>query len=189
MMRWDEEGFAWHNLPAAHDIRGETIVVTTKNETDSWRGTFYGYLHDSAHTLHRQVEGDLTAEVTVKGGFEGHWDQAGLILRLSESHWIKVSMENIDGPLYLAIVVTNDASDVSIMKIPVDPKGVKLRATRINDSVRMDYFDLEVKSWRTARLSPFPRTQTMQVGITCGSPTRAGLEVSFSNFLVSPPID
>jgi len=188
-MTWDQEGFVWHNPPADQEICGGTLRVKTRSETDSWRETIYGYWKDSAHILSRQIEGDFTAEVTIKGQFEFHWDQAGLILRLSESHWVKIFMENISGALYFIVTVTNNASDASIMQIPVDPQGNRVRATRIRDTVRADYFDFESESWKTARIAPFPRSKAIGVGVTCASPIGEGLDVSFWNFSTFQPIE
>jgi regulation of enolase protein 1 (concanavalin A-like superfamily) len=40
--------------------------------------------------------------------------------------------------------------------------------------------------WQTARVAGFPGDQLCQVGVMCCSPQRAGFEVRFSDFAVTP---
>ena len=73
----------------------------------------------STHT----VTGDFTAEVTVDGRYEALYDQAGLMIRLSESNWIKAGVEYTDGEPYFSTVVTNDTSDWSLTGIKGRRRG------------------------------------------------------------------
>jgi uncharacterized protein len=43
--------------------------------------------------------------------------------------------------------------------------------------------------WPLSRLTPFPKAATYLAGAMCCTPERAGLEVAFSAFQVSPPLD
>jgi len=82
------QDLTWLNPPPHHAVDGDAVRVRTGKETDFWRETFYGFWRDNGHFLHRPVEGDFTAEVTVKGDYKVLYDQAGLMVRLSETHWI-----------------------------------------------------------------------------------------------------
>ena len=181
-------GMTWLNPPPHHLFGDGTLQVRTGKDTDFWRQTFYGFRRDSGHFLHRPVEGDFSAEVTVNGRYEVLYDQAGLMVRLSETHWIKAGIEYTDGLAYFSVVVTNEASDWSLVEIPADPDGVRIRLTRHAEAIRVQYLNASDGRWKPVRLAYFPPSQSVDVGMMCCSPQRAGFEVTFSDFTVGPAI-
>ena len=120
------QDLTWLNPPPQHSIDGDAVRVRTGKETDFWRETFYGFRRDNGHFMYRPVEGDFTAEVTVDGRYEVLYDQAGLMVRLSETHWVKAGIEYTDGVMYFSVVVTNDASDWSLATIPASPDRIRI---------------------------------------------------------------
>ncbi|MDW6023325.1 DUF1349 domain-containing protein [Mesorhizobium sp. BAC0120] len=180
--------YTWFNPPLRHRFEGDAVHVETGRETDFWRETFYDFWRDSGHFLFTQVTGDFTTEVTVEGHYEVLYDQAGLMIRLSESSWIKAGIEYTDGEMYFSTVVTNDTSDWSLIKIPVDPKGVRIRVTKHHEAIRVQYLDVSDNRWKPARLAYFPPTTSVAVGIMCCSPQREGFKVTFRDFFIGPPI-
>lgn len=182
------KGHTWLNPPLNHSFEGGAVHVETAKETDFWRETFYDFWRDSGHFLFAPVSGDFTAEVTVKGHYEVLYDQAGLMIRLSESHWIKAGIEYTDGEMYFSTVVTNDTSDWALIKIPVGAEGVRIRITRHHEAIRVQYLDATDDHWKPARLAYFPPTASVDVGIMCCSPQREGFKVTFSDYKVGPPI-
>ncbi|ESX48053.1 DUF1349 domain-containing protein [Mesorhizobium sp. C416B] len=183
-----KEELTWLNPPPHHVVGDTTVHVRTGKETDFWRETFYGFWRDNGHFLYRSVEGDFSAEVTVKGDYKVLYDQAGLMLRLSETHWIKAGIEYTDGLAYFSVVVTNDTSDWSLLSIPNDPDGVRIRLTRHAEAIRVQYLDTIDGKWKPVRLACFPISKSVDVGMMCCSPQREGFEVTFSGFTVGPPI-
>ncbi|MBN9272853.1 MAG: DUF1349 domain-containing protein, partial [Mesorhizobium sp.] len=113
--------------------------------------------------LLRRVEGDFSAEVTVKGDYKVLYDQAGLMIRLSETHWIKAGIEYTDGLMYFSVVVTNDASDWSLANIPASPDGVSIRLTRHGEAIRVQYLDASDGHWKPVRLAYFPPSRAVDV--------------------------
>jgi regulation of enolase protein 1 (concanavalin A-like superfamily) len=182
------EDYIWLNPPPRHMVNGDELHVETGNETDFWRETFYGFRRDSGHFLYRRVEGDFSAEVTVKGRYKVLYDQAGLMVRLSETHWVKAGIEYADGRMYLSVVVTNNASDWSMVGVPGDPDGVRIRLTRHHEAIWVQYLDPSDGRWKPLRLAYFPPSKAVDVGIMCCSPQREGFEASFTNFSVGPAI-
>ncbi|AZO32598.1 MAG: DUF1349 domain-containing protein [Mesorhizobium sp.] len=184
----DLAGMTWRNPPPHHVFGDGTLHVRTGKETDFWRETFYGFRRDNGHFLYRPVAGDFSAEVTIKGEYEALYDQAGMMLRLSETHWIKAGIEYTDGLAYFSVVVTNDRSDWSLVAIPPDPNGVRIRLTRHAEAIRVQYLDASDSHWKPVRLAYFPTSKSVDVGMMCCSPQREGFEVTFSDFVVAPPI-
>ncbi|WP_192251060.1 DUF1349 domain-containing protein [Mesorhizobium silamurunense] len=187
-MTSDLAAMTWLNPPPHHVFGDGTLHVRTGKETDFWRETFYGFRRDNGHFLYRPVAGDFSVEVTIKGEYKALYDQAGLMLRLSETHWIKAGIEYTDGLAYFSVVVTNDRSDWSLVAIPADPNGVRIRLTRHAEAIRIQYRDVADGRWKPVRLAWFPTSRTVDVGMMCCSPQREGLEVTFSDFVVGPPI-
>jgi uncharacterized protein len=182
------QNLTWLNPPPHHSIDDDAVRVRTGKETDFWRETFYGFRRDNGHFLYRPVEGDFTAEVTVDGDYKVLYDQAGLMVRLSETHWIKAGIEYTDGLAYVSVVVTNDTSDWSLVAIHAGPNGVSIRLTRHGEAIRVQYLDASDGRWKPVRLAYFPVSKTVDVGMMCCSPQREGFEVIFYGFSVGPPI-
>ena len=109
-------------------------------------------------------------------------------MRLSETHWIKAGIEYTDGLAYFSVVVTNDASDWSLVGIPANPDGVSMRLTRHAETIRVQYLDAADGHWKPVRLAYFPPSKSVDVGMMCCSPQREGFEVTFSDFSIGPPI-
>lgn len=110
------------------------------------------------------------------------------MLRLGPSHWIKAGIEYTDGEAYFSTVVTNDTSDWSLVKIPIDADGVRMRITKHDEAIRVQYFDITDSSWKPVRLAYFPPAASVEVGIFCCSPEREGFKATFTDYAVHPPI-
>lgn len=178
----------WLNPPPEAKLEGQTLSVKTGGQTDFWRGTFYGFWRDSGHFLHQRVTGDFTAEVTIEGKFEALYDQAGLMVRLSESCWVKAGIEYTDGAMHFSVVVTNDNSDWSQLLVRADEGKIRLRLTRHGEAIRIQYLDQNDNAWKAARLAFLPKTEAIELGIMCCSPQREGFEVAFKDFQIKEPI-
>ena len=74
--------FSWLNEPAAFSGDANELHLTTKEKTDFWQQTFYGFERDNGHAYLTPVSGDFTASVTVCGDYQQLYDQAGLMLRI-----------------------------------------------------------------------------------------------------------
>ena len=180
---------SWFNAPQASEIRSDALWVKTADRTDFWRGTFYDFWRDTGHFGYVTVTGDFSAEVTVDARYEVLYDQAGLMMRQSEAHWIKAGTEFSDGQLCMSVVVTNNYSDWSMQPLASSANALRLRLTRHGSAVRIQYLRESDKRWQLVRLAYFPPTESIDVGVMCCSPERAGFEVTFRDFLVGPAID
>ncbi|HMF67517.1 MAG TPA: DUF1349 domain-containing protein [Phyllobacterium sp.] len=180
--------FSWLNEPAAFSGDANELNITTKEKTDFWQQTFYGFERDNGHAYLTPVSGDFTANVTVCGDYQQLYDQAGLMLRIDQRNWIKTGIEYTDGLMHFSVVVTNGTSDWSV--IPLHGSSttdeVAVRLTRHDDAVRVQ-FSVNGAAWQLARLAPFSSADA-SVGIMACSPERGGFEVVFREFSVGPAI-
>ena len=150
------DDFHWLNPPDDWSGDAARLQLRTNASTDFWRETFYGFIRDNAHAF-SPVSGDFSASAKVHGDYEALYDQAGLFLRIDETHWIKAGIEFTDGLMHFSVVVTRDVSDWSVIPLPnAKPTDeVSVRLTRHGDAVRVQ-FSIQGSPWQLARLCPFP---------------------------------
>jgi regulation of enolase protein 1 (concanavalin A-like superfamily) len=183
----------WLNEPAQWQEESSILHVTTEGNTDFWRETHYGFVRDSGHFRFARTAGDFTAHVLFEGDYRELYDQAGLMLRLDERHWIKAGVEFVDGRRVLSCVVTRDFSDWSTVPLIEAPNPVRLRLTRHGAAVRVDWAPKMGSAspdvgFQMLRLAYLPARDPALVGPMCCSPERASFQVRFEGFSVDEPI-
>ncbi|CAM5769888.1 regulation of enolase 1 [Labrys miyagiensis] len=176
----------WLNEPATWSLEKGVLDVVTNEATDFWRQTHYGFTRDSGHFFFLDSAGAFTAEVRVRARFETLYDQAGLMVRLGEEAWLKAGIEYNDGAPMIGSVLTTGRSDWATGPFIGDPADFRMRITVSHGVLRLQY-SADGKHWPLMRLAPFPEAASYQVGPMCCTPERAGLHVSFSDFLLTPP--
>lgn len=176
----------WLNEPREWDLTEDRLRVTTDPETDFWRKTYYGFIHDSGHSFGIETTGDFSAQVHVRGDFETLYDQAGLLVRLDERNWAKGGVEFTDGALMTSSVITLEQSDWALGSPIAAVDGFWLRATVEQGVLRLQS-STDGITWPMLRLAPFPKADSYFVGVACCSPKRGGLAIGFSEFSVTPP--
>lgn len=83
----------WLNPPPQVVENDNGIVVTTGKDTDFWRVTSYGFIHDNGHALLTELSDGKAVEVTYLAHLDAQFDQAGLFVRIDEKNWIKAGVE------------------------------------------------------------------------------------------------
>jgi len=177
----------WLNEPTTWTRNGNELAFVTDLKTDFWRNTYYGFARDSGHFLGFEAGSSFTATVRVVGNFQSLYDQAGLMIRIDETRWVKTGVELSDGELFLSTVVTNGNSDWSVAKPFSELDDFHLRVTVNNGAMRIQA-SRTGKHWPLVRLAPFPVSNTCLVGPMACTPERAGLSVAFSDFSIGPAI-
>jgi len=87
----------WLNPPVNTVEVNSQLKVTTIHESDFWRNTSYGFVHDSGHALLTDFPAHSSMEVTFILDYSGQFDQAGIIVHSDSHHWIKAGVESADG--------------------------------------------------------------------------------------------
>lgn len=178
----------WLNPPAAVEEIGKDIQVTTGKDTDFWRLTSYGFIHDNGHALLTELSDGRAVEVTFKTLLESQFDQAGLLIRIDEKNWIKAGVEMSDGVVQLGAVVTHNFSDWSVAPATSWNDGttpITVRASRSGNAITINARSGN-NPWQFVRLTPIDQNTTITVGPMACSPTRAGLQVLFTKFALGP---
>ncbi|WP_169978250.1 DUF1349 domain-containing protein [Tautonia rosea] len=182
----------WFNAPKRWTVDHEAscLRVWPEGGTDFWQKTHYGFEADNGHFLHLEASADFVLSTRVRSRPVHQYDQAGLMVRVSPTCWLKTSVEfEPDGPNRLGAVVTNDGySDWSTQSLPHEVETVWFR-------VRLEGSDCLVESsrdgaaWEQIRMAPLrerPRVPTISCGLYACSPKGAGYEAEFTAFRFAP---
>lgn len=171
----------WLNPPAKTVQENSHLKVTTVHESDFWRNTSYGFVHDSGHALLADFLANSSMEVTFILDYSGQFDQAGIIVRSDSHHWIKAGVESADGLPQVGAVVTSINSDWSLAPVVHwFGKEVTVRASRTTDALtiraRCGQDD------QLIRLAPIDPTLKWSAGPHCASPVSTSLDVTFTHW-------
>jgi regulation of enolase protein 1 (concanavalin A-like superfamily) len=173
----------WLNEPTEWRKSGDHLIVKTSPQTDFWRITHYGFIRDTGHFYFDTISNDFVVEVKIRGKYKDLYDQAGIMLRVDEKHWIKTGIEYVDGMQNLSAVVTHDYSDWSVLpwKNPADV--LQMKVERRSEAIQIFYLNEESK-YTLLRMTYLPNT-TIQVGVMCASPDGNGFEVIFEDYKIN----
>lgn len=169
----------WFNEPASAKQSGDQIIVTTKPKTGYWRKTFYDYVTDNGHFFFLPVTGDFTLESRVAGKYAALYDQAGLMVRVDASNWLRCGIELVDGIGHASVVVTRDFSDWSTIRGITAKEPLWWRIVRKGSSLEVLY-SLDAKNFISTRLGYLPLPSAVDAGIMCCSPEGSGFDATFN---------
>lgn len=172
---------SWLNPPMSALQVGSELKVSTVHESDFWRNTSYGFVHDSGHALLTDFPANSSMEVTFLLDYTGQFDQAGIIVHSDSQHWIKAGVESADGSPQVGAVVTSINSDWSLA--PVTQwmgKLVTVRASRTTDALTIRARCGEDD--QLIRLAPMDASLAWKGGPHCASPISESLEITFTKW-------
>ena len=178
----------WLNEPAEWSVTDQSLRVVTNEATDFWRETHYGFTRHSGHVFGTETAGGFTASLRIRAGYKSLYDQAGLMILIDEARWVKAGIELSDGAAQLSSVLTLGRSDWATGLFQGDAADFWIRATVDRGVLRLQA-STDGTRWPLLRLCPFPEETRYMVGPMCCTPERGGLEVLFSDFTVTPPVN
>ena len=86
LLQWYGEPARWSVEAPRHCLR-----IEPNNGTDFWQRTHYGFEADNGHLLFTRVDEDFVLTTKVRFHPVHQYDQAGLMVRVSASCWLKTS--------------------------------------------------------------------------------------------------
>ena len=180
----------WRCEPANWNITEGRLVIAPDAPTDFWSKTHYGFEADNGHFFFANIGGDFLLSVEVLMTPRHQYDQAGLMVRLSKSCWLKTSLEFEPGKMNrLGAVVTNAGySDWSTQDIPRGLNRFRLRVHREAGDYLIDA-SLDNTTWTQLRLAHLHEDANLEVPVECGvyacSPKSAGFIAEFEKFVIA----
>ena len=176
---WNEG--SWSREPVSINEDGTTLIVEAAVESDWWRTTSYGFIHDDGHALVKEFPNESAVEVSFILNYTEQFDQAGIFITSDNENWIKAGVEFCDGFPQVGAVVTQKKSDWSVAPVAEwMNKEVTIRVSRSGDAVTVRAGingDL-----RLVRVAPLDPSRTWKAGPMFCAPTRAGLKVNFTKW-------
>jgi regulation of enolase protein 1 (concanavalin A-like superfamily) len=179
----------WHCEPArwSLDAPRRCLRVEPDAGTDFWQRTHYGFEADNGHFLFAEVPGDFVLAVRARFRPVHQYDQAGLMVRVSPSCWLKTSVEHEpDGPSRLGAVVTNFAySDWSTQDFAHGPGEAWFRVRREGDNYIIEASQ-DGTRWQQIRICHLHegRGQPVLCGPYACSPKGAGFVAEFDHLTI-----
>jgi uncharacterized protein len=170
----------WLNEPATASYPEGGVMARAKPKTDFWRKTFYGYITDNGHFFHLPVSGEFTFEARVIGKYAQLYDQAGLMVRLDEKHWMKCGSEFFESRRWASVVFTHEFSDWSTLDDLSQTGPVWWRVARKKDSIEAQC-STDGKTYLTVRQGYFPAAVEVKVGVMCAAPEGTGFDAIFDH--------
>ena len=172
----------WLNEPHQWQHSDDAIRIAVDAGTDFWRKTHYGFIRDNGHVYYQTASGDFSVQVKVTGAYRDLYDQAGLMVRIDDAHWIKTGIEFVHGIQYVSAVVTNDFSDWSVAPLQ-NPPSLWLRLVRKAEAVEI-FYSLDRANYTLLRIAYLLPSAAARVGVMCAAPDGQGFEVVFEEFAV-----
>jgi regulation of enolase protein 1 (concanavalin A-like superfamily) len=171
----------WSREPVSAKENPTSLKVEAAAESDWWRNTSYGFIHDDGHALLKEFPNESSVEVSFILDYTEQFDHAGIFITSGRDHWIKAGIEFCDGLPQVGAVVTIVNSDWSVAPVAEwMSKEVTIRVSRSGDAVTIRAglgSDL-----RLVRVAPLDLSRTWSAGPMFCAPTRAGLVVTFTGW-------
>ncbi len=180
------EDFYWFHEPKEHHC-DEGLVIITEPDTDFWQRTHYGFRRDNGHCLFTKMQGDFT--------FTGHfefepqtvYDQCGLIVRIDQDNWIKVSTEYENEQISrLGSVVTNlGYSDWATTDISSEIQSMWYRMSKQgNDFIIENSMDGD--HWKQMRITHLHQEiDRLEAGIYACSPQDSSFRCTVKKIVIA----
>jgi uncharacterized protein len=175
----------WINEPAQWSAADGVLTMTADGGTDFWRTTHYGFVHDNGHVYGDEVGGDFDLTVGVRGAYADQFDQAGVLVRVDEQHWLKAGIEYVDGRMRFSTVITLVYSSWAVADLPAAVAELSLQLARRGDAVEVRY-GVDGGPADMAAVVYLPPGKPAFAGAMCAAPEGTGFEVSFHDLAITP---
>ena len=174
----------WFNEPRNWKFENDRLSVVADAGSDFWRKTHYGFIRDTGHFYYESVCGDFEVETEFSGEYAAVYDQAGVMVRLDETVWLKTGIEFVNGIHHVSAVVTRDFSDWSVVPFRDYPGSLRLRLKRDGGSLMIEYLAPDV-GWVMFRTAYLSAAAKLQVGRMVAAPDGPGFECHFDEYRIT----
>ena len=171
----------WHNEPPNWSAYNGAVTMHSAPQTDFWR--LPGIVRDSGHLYYQRQAGDFQIDCKISGSYNTQYDQAGLMVRVDQEHWIKCGIEFYNGAQHVSAVVTREYSDWSIVPLSSNPQSLWLRLKRQGTVIEIE-FALDGLHYQLLRQAYFSPTEAIDVGLMCASPEGPGFAATFEGLTI-----
>ena len=179
----------WTREPAACEIKGDTIAITTAPHTDLWQRTYYHFRNDNAPVLQMKTREPYFSFVVKTDFTQSHqrFDQCGIVMYLDSENWLKGSVEFENGEFqHLGSVATNKGwSDWATTAIPADVKTMWSRFSRRADDYCIECSTDGVHFSQMRICHMYEGADEISFGIYACSPEESSFTAVFSDMKIT----
>ena len=178
------------NPPAdyAQETKFSCLSVRPQESTDFWKTVSKKYSSDSGHFLYADIKGDFTLKAGIRMNPLHRYDQSGLMVRISETCWIKAGYEHDSGGDggFMVTAANGKYSDWSRSEMN-NYKDFVLKITREGNLYTVEYLNKN-NIWSTVRMAHLTdddMVSPVKCGIYAACPEEKGMSVSFDYVTIS----
>lgn len=182
------DSYQWLNEPQLHDLARS--IVISKPKTDFWQRTHYGFRRDDGHIWGRSVQGNFRVRALLQWNYRDQYDQCGLMCRIDENNWVKLSVEHEEeGTNKLGSVVTNYGySDWATQAISQEVTSLAYEIRMMDGDLFLGYQQpdqIAAEDFIPIRVAHLHADFTTAfVGVYGCSPVGNGVQFGFSHFAI-----
>ncbi|MGA2970115.1 MAG: DUF1349 domain-containing protein [Acidimicrobiales bacterium] len=174
----------WFNEPSKWSVDGREVFADADPNTDFWSITDYGYVRDNGHVYGETLSSEFKLSVRIDANYVAQYDQAGAVVRVDESHWIKTGVELFEEKLRFSTVVTIGHSNWMIADLPDGFTHLNLSLERRADAVHISY-STDEDPLQFASVAYLDPSASALAGVMCACPQGEGFSVHFADYELS----
>lgn len=135
------ENFEWFNDPENVRFENNAMIIYAKPKTDFWQSVHRGLSKDNGHFFYKRQSDDFILTLNWKFEKREQFSQCGLMVRIDEKNWFKVSVMNeVSGQEVLVSSLTiNGHSDWCGFGIEKEISDIWFRVQRVDDDYTVFY--------------------------------------------------
>lgn len=139
--------FTWLNEPENVRFSERGMIVEAPSRTDFWQNNNHNIRKDDGCFFYSEYEGDFTLNIKWKHIEFVPYAQFGLMLRLDEMNWAKISlmMPTLQSPQIGCVITNNGNSDWSITYLHKAPQEIWYRLVRHGDDFLLYFSEDDIK--------------------------------------------
>ena len=169
------ENFEWMNDPENVRFEDDAMVIYAKEGTDFWQSIHRNFHKDSGHFFYIRQADDFILTLKWKFAEMKKFSQCGLMLRVDERNWLKVSLmnETAENNMLASSLTVAGHSDWAGFKVNDNIHEIWFRLQRVDDDYIL-FYSLDGLVYEKIRTAYLKGVEDVKVGAYIASPNEVG---------------
>ncbi len=165
--------FEWYNEAKEVSFGEHGVKITASPGTDFWIDGGVGYSKDNGHFFFCRRQGSFGLTVCWRFGIPINFAQCGLMVRVDESQWCKISIvsKNGNNQNIASVVTHHNGSDMAMTPIPSGLSEIWFRIKRNNDGAFELFYSTNGVIYTAIRRFRLTTKEEVCVGVFMASPS------------------
>lgn len=165
------ENFDWYNEPDNVRFENNEMVIYAQKGTDFWQSIHRDFKKDNAHFFFCRQKSNFSLDL--KWNFEqlSNFSQCGLMLRVDERNWFKLSImnKNADENILASVLTLSGHSDWAGFDLKCNVNSIWFKIQRV-DNDYIVYYSLNGENYIKFRTFYMKNYEDVKVGAYIASP-------------------